>query len=106
MERNLIEIKTTVKTKEIATKISSLLLKEKLAACVQVFGPIQSDFIWEGEIQSEEEWFIMIKTNADLYQKIEDCIKKVHHYEVPEIYSVPISNASSDYLSWVNNTTI
>ncbi len=99
-----IQISTTFEKEEDAKKIAHLLVKENLSACVQIIGPISSIYKWKGNIESSQEYILLIKTKDKLYDKVEKMIKKNHPYETPEIISLPIIKGSSDYLNWLNDS--
>jgi periplasmic divalent cation tolerance protein len=96
-----IQVITTVSKKSDAEKIAKALIDKKLAACVQIGGPIKSIYRWKGKIETAKEWICVIKTRKNLYEKVEAAIKKIHPYEVPEIIAVPIGAANKDYLKWI-----
>jgi periplasmic divalent cation tolerance protein len=98
-----IEIKTTTETKEQAQAIARHLVEEKLAACVQITGPVTSTYRWKGKVETTEEWLCLIKTKESLYSELEKAIISLHSYETPEIIAVPISKGSSAYLNWLEN---
>jgi Uncharacterized protein involved in tolerance to divalent cations len=101
-----IQVITTTEKKEDAEKIAMTLVEKKLAACVQIAGPITSNYRWKGNIETAEEWQCVIKSRGDLYEEIERAIKSVHPYEVPEIIAVPIVAGSGDYLEWLQGELI
>jgi periplasmic divalent cation tolerance protein len=96
-----LKITTTTDTKELAMQIAEKLVGKKIAACVQVSGPITSIYEWKGKIENTEEWYCVIKTRKNLYQKVEEAIKALHPYEVPEIIALPILEGNKDYLDWI-----
>jgi periplasmic divalent cation tolerance protein len=96
-----LQITTTTDSKELAMQIAEKLVGKKIAACVQVSGPITSIYEWKGKIENAEEWYCVIKTRKNLYQKVEEAIKALHPYEVPEIIALPILEGNKDYLDWV-----
>jgi periplasmic divalent cation tolerance protein len=98
-----IQISTTTETKEQAQKIAQYLVEQKLAACVQVTGPIESIYRWKGKIETATEWLCLIKTREDFFDKAEAAIKKLHPYETPEIIAVPIVKGSKEYLNWLDD---
>jgi len=100
-----IQITTTTDSKELAKKIAGALVEQKIAACAQVSGPITSVYEWKEKIENTREWMCVIKTRKNLYKSIEDTIKKLHPYEVPEIIAVPILEGSPAYLDWINEVT-
>jgi periplasmic divalent cation tolerance protein len=100
--KSYIQISTTTETKEQAQTIAQHLVEAKLAACVQITGPITSIYRWKGKVENAEEWLCLIKTRDDLFKKVEAAIKKMHPYETPEIIAVPIVKGSKEYLNWID----
>lgn len=101
-----IQIVTTIDDEEKARKIQSILVEQRAAGCVQVFGPISSCYWWEGKIEHATEWICLAKARAKDYEKVESLIKEHHPYSVPEILAVPISTGNKDYLDWITSETI
>lgn len=99
--KSYIQISTTTETKEQAQKIAQYLVEKKLAACVQITGPIESTYPWKGKVETAEEWLCLIKTQENLFNQVEAAIKKLHPYETPEIIAVPIVKGSKEYLNWL-----
>jgi periplasmic divalent cation tolerance protein len=96
-----VQVFTTTEKKEDAEKIARILLEARLAACIQVVGPISSLYWWKGKIEKAEEWLCIIKTREDLYGELEKTIRKNHPYEVPEIIAIPIISGNRGYLDWI-----
>ena len=103
--KSYIQISTTTETKEEAQKIAQYLVEQKLAACVQITGPIESTYRWKGNVETASEWLCLIKTREDLFNKVEAAIKKMHSYETPEIIAISIVKGSKEYLNWLNEET-
>lgn len=99
-----IVVTTTTGTRHDAEQIAARLIGERVAACVQVSGPLESTFHWEGAPQTSVEWLLTIKTLASLYERVEQTILAVHPYELPEIIAVPIVAAHAGYLTWLAQT--
>ena len=97
-------VSTTVSKKIEAERISNKLLADKLSACTQIIGPITSIYKWQGKKIKAKEWLCLIKTAAVKYKKVEQVIKALHPYELPEIIALPISTGSKEYLNWLNQT--
>lgn len=95
----------TVVDKVEADTVAHALLEEKACACVNVIEGVKSLFFWEGKVQSEQELLLIIKTSSDVYEKLEEIIKKNHSYDVPEIIALPIIKGSKDYLEWIREIT-
>jgi periplasmic divalent cation tolerance protein len=100
-----IQVSTTVNSKETANRIVRKLLDERLASCVQVLGPVHSNYWWKGRIERAREWICLIKARAEDYRKIEAAIKKLHPYETPEILAFSVLYGLTDYLRWIRNET-
>ena len=96
-----IQVFTTVDNKEAAERIAKSIVEKRLAACVQIVGPIESVYRWKGKIEKAVEWLLLIKSKKSLYAELEKSIREMHPYEVPEIISVPISQGFKDYLNWL-----
>jgi periplasmic divalent cation tolerance protein len=95
---------TTTPTREEAQKIASLLIEEKLAACVQLM-PIESFYVWQGKTQNEAEILLLIKTRSALFESVTARIKEVHSYTVPEIVAMPFSAGFQGYFDWIGQVT-
>jgi len=97
-----IQVMTTLEKKEDAAMISRNVLEEKLAACVQIIGPMTSTYWWEGKIEEATEWLCVMKSRRDYYDRLEKCIKDIHPYEEPEILAIPVIAGSRGYLDWLD----
>ena len=102
---DFIQVTTTASTKDEAAKIATALLERRLAACVQVVGPIESRYWWNGKIEQSGEWLCIIKTPRGRYPAVESTIRANHSYEVPEIVACPIEAGSEPYLEWLRSET-
>ena len=101
--KSYIQITTTTETKEQAQNIAEHLIETKLAACVQITGPITSIYRWKGKMETANEWLCLIKTREELFEQVEAAIKKMHSYETPEIIALPIIKGSKEYLTWIDD---
>ncbi|MGN6664524.1 MAG: divalent-cation tolerance protein CutA [Solirubrobacterales bacterium] len=97
-----IQVLTTAGSEEEAGRIASLLVERRLAACVQVAGPVTSRYRWQGEVEEEREWQCMAKTTRAAYAAVEAAIRELHSYEEPEIIATPILAGSPGYLAWID----
>jgi len=100
-----IQVITTVDDERKAKIIQNLLVQKRVAACVQVFGPVFSCFWWEGKIEKAKEWICVAKLRSEDYKRAESLIKENNPYDVPEIIAIPISSGNEDYLRWIKNVT-
>jgi periplasmic divalent cation tolerance protein len=102
MESRFVQVITTTQTKEEAERIARTLVEHKLAACVQVIGPICSVFRWKEAVESASEWLCCAKTIRDVLGAVQEMIRTQHSYEVPEFVVLPILDGSADYLAWLS----
>ena len=100
-----IQVITTTDGQQNAEAIARALVEKRLAACVQVFGPLTSTYRWKGEIQTAQEWQCVAKGRRDAFGNIEATIRRLHPYQVPEVLALPVTAGSPDYLAWVENET-
>ena len=91
-------------SKKEAKKISEILVKEKLAACINFF-PITSVYKWQGKIEKEKEFGLIIKTKKNLVEKVIKRVKGLHSYEVPCIISLPVEKGYKKFLEWIDEST-
>lgn len=82
--------------------LADAIIDARLAACVQVLPPMRSVYRWQGEVKSDTECLLMIKSAAELYPKLELFIKDHHSYDVPEIVAIEAANISAEYSHWLN----
>lgn len=85
----------------VGQRIASALVKERLAACVNIIPHIQSTFYWKGELQIDSEALLIIKTVTDHIAAIAARIKELSGYEVPEVIALSITTGSTSYLNWL-----
>ena len=100
-----LEVTTAAGTREEADAIAVALVEARLAACVQVVGPVTSRYWWDGAVQTTEEWLCLAKTTAGHYPDVEAAIRRAHSYVEPEIVAVEVVAGSPSYLDWVARET-
>ena len=88
---------------QTAEHIAEHLVRQQMAACVNILPGIQSIYVWEGQIESAQEHLLLIKSPQAQFPAIEAAIKSLHPYQLPEIIAVPIECGSSDYLKWIDS---
>ncbi len=98
-------ILTTVPDDARAESLAAKLVEERLAACVNIHGPMTSIYRWKGELERDAERQLIIKTTRDRVPALEARIKSLHSYELPEFVIVPIEGGSDAYLDWVRRET-
>jgi len=102
MSPEAIQVVTTTAEKKDAEAIAKGVLEKRLAACVQISGPIDSSYWWNGRLETASEWTVTIKTRRDLYGKLEKLLLATHPYDQPEIIATSIVEISPGYLKWLN----
>ena len=97
------EIYTCINNKDNAKTLAELIINNNLAACVNIIPIEQSVYLWNGKLESESEFQLMIKTDIEYKSSLEKLIKDNHPYELPEIIVINIDDGSNEYLNWINN---
>ncbi len=100
-----IQVLISIDSQDAARELQRLLVDHRVAACVQVLGPISSTYWWEEEMEDVQEWLCLAKTQARLYEKLESLVKENHPYETPEIIAIPIVAGNRGYLEWIEAET-
>ncbi len=105
MPSSYLVVLTTLPNQSEARKISKLLLKKKFAACVNLIGPMESSFWWQGKIDRAREFLLLIKTRRAHFNRLRKFLEKNHPYEVPEIVAFRIAEGNASYLNWIKKST-
>lgn len=92
---------STAGSKEEASRIATALVEGRLAACVNVVGPIDSVYRWEGKVESAQEFLLLIKTTASRGASVAGRIRELHSYDLPEAIEMSIDGGSAEYLKWI-----
>jgi periplasmic divalent cation tolerance protein len=96
---------TNFPDKKSAVAMAEALIDQQLAACVNVLSPCTSVYRWQGNVESADEIPVLIKTRRRHYERVEQLIKMMHPYELPEVIMVPITDGLPAYLQWIANET-
>ena len=94
----------TCESNEQAESIAQAVVTEKLAACVNVLQGIRSCYVWEGALTWSNEILLLIKTTRGRFEQLQDRIKAMHSYSVPEIIGVTIDDAFEKYIAWIDQS--
>ena len=95
----------TVPDRSVGERIAETVVKERLAACVNLIPGVTSFYEWKGKVERDEELQLLIKTTADRYPVLERVITELHPYELPEIIAVSLSEGLPGYLAWIDENT-
>lgn len=94
---------TTCPDAKVAGHIARTLVDEGLAACVNVLPPMNSIYRWKGKTEEATEQLLVIKILQARFPAVQDRIRALHPYELPEIIAVPIADGDPDYLGWLHH---
>ncbi len=95
----------TASSEEEGAKIARALVEERLAGCVNIVKPIRSIYRWHENIEDDTETLLIVKTRKQLFVSLENRVRELHSYTVPEIIAVPVVEGSKDYLKWLEEVT-
>lgn len=98
---DVVVVLTTLPADADAGAFARALVEERLAACVNIHGPMTSVYRWEGKVQEEGERQLTMKTTASRMEALRARIQTLHPYEVPEILVLPVVDGAESYLQWV-----
>ena len=91
--------------KDKAEELSQKIIVSGMAACVNIVDNVKSIYKWKGELKSETESIMFIKTATKKVENLIQSIKENHPYKIPEIISLTISEGNPDYLNWIDSET-
>ena len=100
MEKH-VQATTTTPSRDVARRIARVLVDRRLAACVQIVGPIESIYRWQGKVETAREWLCLIKTTRARFRAVAATVEALHPYDTPEIVALPIAAGSRRYLEWL-----
>jgi periplasmic divalent cation tolerance protein len=92
---------TTTGSQEEGRKIAYALVERRLAACVNIVPQIESVYRWQGKVESATEWLLIIKTQAEVFGRLQAAIKELHSYDLPECLMLEVTGGSQAYLAWI-----
>ena len=95
----------TAGSEQQAVSIARALVGERLAACVNIVGPVRSIYRWRDAVEDDREYLLIIKTRAALYAKVERRVRELHTYEVPEVLALSADRGSPPYVKWLLEST-
>ena len=94
-------ILATAGSREEADRLAEALVERRLAACVNVVGPMRSVYRWQGEVERADEFLLLIKSTAAQFAAVAAAIQELHSYELPECVELAITAGSDAYLKWL-----
>jgi periplasmic divalent cation tolerance protein len=93
----------TCPDKTTAEKIARALVESQLAACVNILPNLTSVYMWKGQIETDDEYLLVIKSSAQAYSTLETTIQRLHPYELPEIIALSIAQGLPKYINWIHS---
>ena len=98
------QVTTTFPDETGARRAATTLVGERLAACAQVTGPIESTYRWDGRIETATEWYSHFKTTVARASDLRARLREIHPYDTPEIIVLPITDGDPAYLRWIEES--
>ena len=102
LDADYVLVLCTAPTADVATELARGLVAEKLAACVNILPKGWSCYVWKDELNWSQEFQLLIKTTQGRFGQVQQRVTAMHSYELPEIVSVVIEDASQNYLDWID----
>jgi periplasmic divalent cation tolerance protein len=100
--RQFLQIQTTLPSEAAARELAAELVGRKLAACVQIVGPVASTYAWKGNVETSAEWLCLLKSEAALFGPLQRLLESIHPYECPELIATPILHLNPAYAQWLD----
>lgn len=91
--------------RETADALAKTLVDRRLAACVNIVPELTSVYRWQGQCETTRESLLLIKTHARVYPRLEQALRELHPYELPEIIAVSLARGLAAYLDWIDSNT-
>jgi periplasmic divalent cation tolerance protein len=105
VEAQCVVVLTTIAGTSDARDLASTIVTERLAACVNVLGEMDSIYRWKGQVEIDRERQLIMKTTAGRVPALRARLNELHQYEVPEFIVLPVSGGSDEYLRWIREST-
>jgi periplasmic divalent cation tolerance protein len=87
-----------------AERIGRIVVEERLAACINMLGPVRSIYRWQGAVETAEEVAAILKTNSDAADALIARVADLHSYDVPCIVTWPIDKSFPPYGAWIQDS--
>jgi periplasmic divalent cation tolerance protein len=105
MENDCVVVWTTIGSTADGRGMASILVTERLAACVNVLPEMESFYRWKGQVEDDRERQLVMKTTAARVAALKERVHELHDYDVPEFLVMPIVGGSEAYLNWIREST-
>lgn len=101
--RSIVAVLSTAPDAEVAERIGTVLVEERLAACANVVEGVTSIYRWKGTVEREREVLMVFKTTSDAAEQLRIRLIELHPYEVPEVVALDVRDGHEPYLDWVRS---
>ena len=88
-----------------ARRLAQALLKDRLAACVNILPGMRSIYHWQGAVETAEETVLVAKTRQSLAEALTARVRQLHTYDVPCVVTLPMTGGNADFLRWIEDET-
>ena len=105
MTMPLLTLMTTLPDRDSARQLAQKLVGEQLAACVNILPGVESVYFWQGKIEQSDEVLLLIKVPEAGYEAVQQRLKTLHPYQVPELIALPVVKALPEYVQWAHEMT-
>jgi periplasmic divalent cation tolerance protein len=102
---SLVQVFTTLGSRDEALGLARAAVEARTAACVQIVGPITSVYRWQGAVQEDQEFLCLLKAPASRLEALLGFVRDHHPYDTPEITAVPSAPVDARYLAWALTET-
>ena len=102
---DILLVMTNCPDADSAARLAAALLERRLAACVSEGAPVRSTYWWQGALETADEIPLAIKCTRDRYAQVEEAIRELHPYQVPEILALPVATGFGPYMQWIDDMT-
>jgi periplasmic divalent cation tolerance protein len=99
----MLDVYVTFPNKKEALRVGEVLVKEKLAACVNIVSNVKSIFYWKNKLEKVNEVVLIAKVSERNYEKLEKRVIELHSYEVPCITALKVERGYRKFIEWVES---
>ena len=104
MAGEVLTVFTTWPDLEAARTAARTLVEERLAACGNIVPGVESIYRWKGRVDAAAEFLMIIKSSRERFSALEERVKALHSYDIPEIIALLIEKGSREYLAWLTDS--
>lgn len=105
MSQEFIQVTTTCDDRGALSKIANRLIADKLAACCQLDGPVESTYFWKESVEKSDEYRLEFKTRRSLFANIAAVVLDLHPYENPQLTAISVVEVTKEYADWLVSNT-